>query len=35
MSEMEAQRIVQEKMLIRETKTSQIIDAEKQWRLLV
>jgi putative DNA primase/helicase len=35
MSEMEAQRLVQEKMLIRETKMSQIIDAEKQWRLLV
>ena len=26
---------VQEKMLVRETKMSQIIDAEKQWRLLV
>lgn len=35
MSEMEAQRQVQEKMLIRETKMSQIVDAEKQWRLLV
>ena len=35
MSEMEAQRLVQEKMLIRETKMSQIVDAEKQWRLLV
>ena len=35
MSEMEAQRLVQEKMLVRETKMSQIIDAEKQWRLLV
>lgn len=35
MSEMGAQRLVQEKMLIRETKMSQIIDAEKQWRLLV
>lgn len=35
MSEMEAQRLVQEKMLIRETKMTQIVDAEKQWRLLV
>lgn len=35
MPEMEAQRLVQEKMLVRETKMSQIIDAEKQWRLLV
>ena len=35
MAEMEAQRIVQEQMLIRETKMSQIVDAEKQWRLLV
>src|SRR5699024_9042844 len=35
MSEMEAQRLVQDKMLVRETKMSQIIDAEKQWRLLV
>ena len=35
MSEMEAQRLVQEQMLIRETKMSQIVDAEKQWRLLV
>ena len=35
MSEMEAQHMVQEKMLVRETKMSQIIDAEKQWRLLV
>ncbi len=35
MSEMEAQRLVQEKMLVRETKMSQIVDAEKQWRLLV
>lgn len=33
MSEMEAQRLVQDKMLVRETKMSQIIDAEKQWRL--
>lgn len=35
LSEMEAQRQVQEKMLVREAKMSQIIDAEKQWRLLV
>ena len=35
LSEMEAQRLVQEKMLVRETKMGQIIDAEKQWRLLV
>ena len=35
MSEMEAQRLVQDKMLVRESKMSQIIDAEKQWRLLV
>jgi len=35
MSEMEAQRLVQEKMLVRETKMTQIVDAEKQWRLLV
>ena len=35
MAEMEAQRLVQEQMLIRETKMSQIVDAEKQWRLLV
>ncbi|MCD7818906.1 MAG: phage/plasmid primase, P4 family [Lachnospiraceae bacterium] len=35
MSEMEAQRLVQEKMLVRETRMSQIMDAEKQWRLLV
>ena len=35
MTEMEAQRMVQEKMLVRETKMHQIIDAEKQWRLLV
>jgi len=34
-SEMEAQRLVQSKMLVRETKMSQIVDAEKQWRLLV
>ena len=35
MGEMEAQRLVQEKMLPRETKMAQIIDAERQWRLLV
>ena len=35
MSEMEAQRLVKEQMLVRETKMSQIVDAEKQWRLLV
>lgn len=35
MPEMEAQRICQEKMLVRETKMTQIVDAEKQWRLLI
>ena len=35
MSEMEAQRLVQERMLVRETKMTQIVDAERQWRLLV
>ena len=35
MTEMEAQHLVQDKMLIRETKMSQITDAEKQWRLKV
>ncbi len=35
MSEMEAQRLIQEKMLVRETKMSQISDAQKQWTLLV
>lgn len=35
MPEMEAQRLVQEKLLIRESKMRHIIDAEKQWRLLV
>lgn len=35
MSEMEAQRLVQEKMLPNEAKMSQIIDAERQWRLLI
>lgn len=34
-SEMEAQRMIQDKMLVRETKMSQITDAEKQWRLLI
>lgn len=34
-TQMEAQRLVQERMLVRETKMSQIVDAEKQWRLLV
>lgn len=35
MSVMEAQRICQEQMLVRETKMTQIVDAEKQWRLIV
>ncbi len=35
MSEMAAQRLIQEKMLVRETKMSQISDAQKQWTLLV
>lgn len=35
MAEMIAQHMCQEKMLISETKMNQIIDAEKQWRLLV
>lgn len=35
MNEMQAQHLVQEKMLVRETKMSQIADAEKQWRLLM
>lgn len=30
MTEMEAQRLVQEKMLVRETKMTQIVDSEKQ-----
>lgn len=34
-SEMEAQRMVQAKMLPQEAKMSQIIDTEKQWRLQV
>lgn len=33
MSEMEAQRLVQKNMLPSETKMSQIVDAEHQWRL--
>ena len=35
MNDMEAQRIVQLKMLSRETKMNQIVDAEHQWRLHV
>lgn len=35
MQEMEAQRLVQEKMLSRETKMNQIVDAEHQWRLRI
>ena len=35
MEESEAQRLVQEKMLTRETKMRQITDAEGQWRLTV
>ncbi|MEG0897353.1 MAG: phage/plasmid primase, P4 family, partial [Ruthenibacterium sp.] len=35
MPEMEAQRLVQEKMLSRETKMNQIVDAEHQWRLRI
>ncbi len=35
MYEMEAQRLVQAKMLATEAKMTQIIDTEKQWRLLV
>ena len=35
MPEMEAQKLVQNKMLVRETKMNQISDAEKQWTLLV
>jgi len=35
MSDMEAQKLVQDKMLVRETKMNQIMDAEKQWRLKV
>ncbi len=33
-AEMEIQRLVQEKMIVSETRMSQIVDAEKQWRLL-
>ena len=33
MSELEAQSMVQDKMIVSETKMSQIIDAEHQWRL--
>lgn len=35
MPEIEAQQIVKGKMLARETRMSQITDAEKQWRLLI
>ncbi|MBR4857694.1 MAG: DNA primase [Clostridia bacterium] len=35
MSEMEAQRLVQAKMLARESKMNQIVDAEHQWRLRI
>lgn len=35
MPEMEAQRMVQEKLLLRESRMRHIVDAEKQWRLLV
>lgn len=35
MTEMKAQSIVQKKMLPSETKMSHIVDAERQWRLLV
>lgn len=35
MTEMEAQHMVQEKMLVRKTRIGQIKDAEQQWRLLV
>ena len=35
MDEMEAQHICQQKMLPRETKMNQIVDAEHQWRLLI
>lgn len=35
MFEIEAQRLVQTKLLIQEAKMAQILDAEKQWRLLV
>ncbi len=35
MSEMEAQHLCQNKMIVRETKMNQITDAEKQWRLRI
>lgn len=35
MPEMEAQRLVQEKMLARETKMNQIVDAVNQWKLRI
>lgn len=35
MSEMEAQYLCQQKMIVRETKMGQIVDAEKQWRLRI
>lgn len=35
MSELEAQKMILEKMLTRDAKMSQIADAERQWRLLV
>lgn len=35
MSEMAAQKLVRNAMLSKETKMAQIVDAEKQWRLLV
>lgn len=35
MDEMEAQRMCQELMLPRETKMCQIVDTEKQWRLMI
>lgn len=35
MDEMEAQHVCQQKMLPRETKMNQIVDAEHQWRLLI
>ena len=35
MAEMEAQKLVQDKMLITEAKMTQILDTERQWRLMV
>lgn len=35
MPEIEAQKVVKDKMLARETRMPQITDAEKQWRLLI